>query len=117
MSECTILDLKQLDISTGGDDELAEQVVEVFLSDLPDQLDGLAQAVRANEVKTAERIAHSIKGAAATVGGIALRDTASECEQLGHAGDLTTMASLLPALRDQFAELGEALRKEVLGEA
>lgn len=95
----------------GGDAELAGQVVGVFLSDTPKQLKNLEVALAGADAKTAERVAHSIKGAAATVGGENLRALAFECEQLGRDAKLTEVTALLPALREKYDLLRVELEK------
>ncbi len=102
-------DLETLLISVCDDRELAEQVVSLFLSDIPIQLDELDEALAAGDAETARRIAHSIKGAAATIGGPFLRDEALECEQLGRDGELEAIKARTAALRRLFGELREEL--------
>lgn len=110
MGESTVFDRQQLVDSTNGDEELAAQVVEIFFADIPEQLTELDQALQAGDAHTAERAAHSIKGASATIGGMALRETAFVCEKLGKDGKLEEMKGMLPVLRSDFAALCEQLR-------
>ena len=110
MTDKNIFDMDQLLRSTCDDNELAEQVVGVFLADIPVQLSSLQKALDENDVKTAERVAHSIKGAAATVGGEALRQLALESELMGKDGDLASMRLKIDAIRSQYALLESELR-------
>jgi HPt (histidine-containing phosphotransfer) domain-containing protein len=78
-----------------GDDEMARRVVAKFLGDMPRQLAALSQAISSADGSAVRMAAHSIKGAAANVGGIEVRDAAWKLEQLGKAGDLGPAASVL----------------------
>lgn len=110
MSDTNIFDMRQLLTAAADDAELAAQVAGVFLTDIPERLAALRSALDAADAKTAERAAHSIKGAAATVGGEALRAAAFECELLGRAGDFAALRGKLPALQEQYARLESELR-------
>lgn len=112
MADDKIFDMQQLLDSTCDDKELAVQVVGVFLCDIPMQLKELDKALSGNDAKTAERVAHSIKGAAATVGGEPLRAISYECEQLGRDAKLEELQTLVPELKARY----EALRDVLLAE-
>lgn len=110
MEDKSVFDMEALLNSTCDDDELAGQVVGVFLSDIPEQLDYLQKALDEDDAATAERVAHSIKGAAATVGGERLRAVAFECEKLGKAGDLDALRGMMAHLRETYGILQQVLR-------
>ncbi|MCD8351208.1 MAG: Hpt domain-containing protein [Planctomycetaceae bacterium] len=109
MPDNSVFDMNQLLESTCDDRELAAQVVGVFLNDIPKQLTDLDAAIAANDVKTAERVAHSIKGASATVGGEMLRVTALECEQKARDGDINGLMTYIPDLKSRYELLKNAL--------
>ncbi|MCC8189499.1 MAG: Hpt domain-containing protein [Planctomycetes bacterium] len=109
MEDDVVFNMEQLLNSTCDDRELASQVVGVFLSDIPVQLQELDKALAAGDAKTAERVAHSIKGASATVGGCLLRDVAFACEQYGREARLADLQSRVRDLRDSFEALKTAL--------
>ena len=54
--------------------------------------------------------AHAIKGAAANVGGEALRAVAFEMEKAGRAGDMETLRAIMPKLEKGFEQLRQAVR-------
>jgi CheY-like chemotaxis protein/HPt (histidine-containing phosphotransfer) domain-containing protein len=85
-----------------GDDELARRVVARFLGDMPQQLAALSQAISSADGSAVRTAAHSIKGAAANVGGTQVRDAAWKLEQLGNAGELGPAASVLNDLSASF---------------
>jgi PAS domain S-box-containing protein len=85
-----------------GNRELACRIVRGFVKDMPGQIALLAQAVSEGDSKQVRLLAHSIKGAAASVGGLDMRQAAWKLEQQGSAGDLTTAADALPELSASF---------------
>gem|GEM_PF-1816205 len=85
-----------------GDEGLALVVAQAFLSDIPLQIDALKGNLKTGDISTAERHAHTIKGAAANVGGEALRAVAYEMEKAGKAGNREAVASRVLELEKQF---------------
>ena len=83
------------------DEDLARTVAEGFLEDIPRQIEALRGYLEAGDAPGAERQAHTIKGAAANMGGEHLREVAFEMEKAGKAGDLER----------EFARLKEAMTK------
>ena len=94
-----------------GDEHQARQIVRGFLADVPGQLAALAEAVRQADAKTVRFRAHSIKGAAANVGGRRLRETAFRLEQMGGSGDLTAATAVLPQLEADFESAKAAMEE------
>lgn len=70
-----------------GDEKLAAKIIEGFLADVPIQIQRLGEMLEKGDIDGATRQAHSIKGAAANVGGEALRALAFEMEKAGRTGD------------------------------
>ncbi len=85
-----------------GNRQLAQQIVRGFVEDMPRQIALLADAVGEGDSKQVRLIAHSIKGAAASVCGLELREAAWRVEQQGSAGDLTAAGAALPELSATF---------------
>jgi PAS domain S-box-containing protein len=93
------------------DEDLARTVVEGFLEDIPKQIAKLEAHLNAGDVQSAERQAHTIKGAAANVGAEALRAMALEIEKAGKAGRLDQIAALMPELELQFKLLRSKMQE------
>jgi len=90
-----------------GDQKLAAEILNAFLEDMPLQMDKLRELLRNGEVKSCGIQAHSIKGAAANIGGERLSQVALEMEQAGDAGDLNAIAARMDSLESRFVELRE----------
>ncbi|HLA27138.1 MAG TPA: response regulator, partial [Syntrophales bacterium] len=108
-SEAPVFDKAEMMVRLMDDDDLARAVVKGFLEDIPRQIEVLKVRLEAGDVPTAERQAHSIKGASANVGGEALRAVAFEMEKAGKANDPGAISAHLPELEAQFARLQEAM--------
>jgi signal transduction histidine kinase/DNA-binding response OmpR family regulator len=104
-----VFDEAALRAQVAGDRALARVVTRCFLEDIPRQLEALAKFLAAEDVRGAERQAHTIKGAAAVVGGQALTELAGELEKKGRDGDLTTVRSRIDELRARFEGLRTAM--------
>ena len=95
-----------------GDEDLARVITETFLDDMPAQIEKLASAIAAGDIRKVEMQAHQIKGASANVGGEALREAAGEMEETSRAGRLEAVRTLLPELQERFAQLKLAMQKD-----
>jgi HPt (histidine-containing phosphotransfer) domain-containing protein len=100
-----------------GDRALAAVIVLGFLGDVPKQLDALRGFLAAGDARAVQRQAHTVKGAAATVGAEALAALALELERAGEAGNLDTVRSAVDELESQFQRLKRAMRSSGLLEA
>ena len=91
------------------DEALVRILIAGFLDDIPKQIDALRGFLAADDVKSAERQAHTIKGASANMGGERLRTVAAEMEKAAKAGDLKSVMVGLPELEKQFALLKQEM--------
>jgi HPt (histidine-containing phosphotransfer) domain-containing protein len=96
-----------------NDEDLAQEVMATFLDDTPRQIQALRGYLDAWDAPGAERQAHTLKGASATVGGETLRALASEMEKAGKAGDLGSVAARMNDLEREFVRLKEAMGEEL----
>ena len=112
-TECPVFDRASLLNRLMGDEELARTVLEGFLEDLPRQINELEGLLVAGDVIDSQNRAHTIKGAAASVGGEALRMTATAMEQMARDGELENMRRLLPELKEREAGLARAMRESI----
>ena len=92
-----------------GDADLAESVLAEFLTNIPLQIQTLVGYLDAGNAPSAERQAHTIKGASASIGGEAIRALAGKIEGEAKAGDLTAVRAHMADLRMQFDRLKDAI--------
>jgi PAS domain S-box-containing protein len=94
----------------GGDNELAQIVFAAFLEDIPGQIQSLKDLVKSGDTANSARLAHSIKGASATVGGERLRNVALAMEKAADLGDLQFVAARMSEMEFQFGRLRDAIK-------
>jgi signal transduction histidine kinase/CheY-like chemotaxis protein/HPt (histidine-containing phosphotransfer) domain-containing protein len=112
LSSAVIFDRKAMMGRLMNDEDLVEQVIEAFLDDIPGQIETLRRCLESSDARGVERQAHLLKGAAANVGGEALRALAFKMERNGKALDLPAVAANMDDLERQFLRLKEAMTKE-----
>jgi CheY-like chemotaxis protein/HPt (histidine-containing phosphotransfer) domain-containing protein len=93
-----------------GDNELAQIVFAAFLEDIPVQIQALKDRVKCGDAASSARLAHSIKGASATVGGNRIRNVASLMEEAADRGDLHFVAPRMADLELEFGRLRNAIK-------
>jgi HPt (histidine-containing phosphotransfer) domain-containing protein len=94
----------------GGNEGLAEKLVQQFLADTPSQLCALRKMMEDGDGPSARRQAHKLKGAAANLSADALRGVAFQAEQAALAGELKKLAELLPAMEGEFERVKTAMQ-------
>ena len=85
-----------------GDRELAQALVSGFLVDVPERLAELEDFYQAADWANAALLAHSIKGAAATVAAGAMREMAALLEQALKQQDRGAVGGYIGQLQQQF---------------
>jgi HPt (histidine-containing phosphotransfer) domain-containing protein len=104
-----VFDRTVLDDRLMGDADAIAGIVDVFLEDTPRRIEALNGYAAAGDLESAWREAHSIKGAAAGIGGEALRRAAFEIEKAGRDEDAERLVAMTLRLEDRFVELRHAL--------
>jgi len=88
-----------------GDAEFLREIVAEFLGMLPEQLGNLQAGIENGDATTVEHAAHTIKGAAANIGAEKVRDTALQLEEIGRAGKLSTIDTVIRQLEADLKHL------------
>jgi PAS domain S-box-containing protein len=99
-----------------GDEALVGLILGAFLDDIPEQIRKLKEYMLVGDAKACGRQAHSIKGAAANVGGERLRRAAREMEKAADADDLAAVRAAIPELEARFEELKEEIGEQGYGQ-
>ena len=97
----------------GGDKDFFKEILVEFVSYVPKQLEILDQAVNEGDATTAEREAHSIKGAAENVGAGRIAGLSFKLELLARKGDLAGAQEIINDLRNQLKLLQEHINQAV----
>ena len=93
-----------------GDEELVTTVLNGFVGDMPVQIRALRDSLAAGNLPEARRLAHSIKGAAASVGAEVLRVAALATEQATKIGDLAAAQAARTEVEEHFERVRASLR-------
>ena len=95
-----------------GDQDLAHTIADVFLTDMPRQLDALDAALQTADPPAVRLLAHTVKGVASNVGGERLRAVAQQMESSAKSGNVPAAAARMPHLRAEFQTLAQAIRQK-----
>jgi len=80
--------LNELKETTGDDPAFVRDLIETYLADAPVQLEGIEEAVAANDAEALIRPAHTLKSSSATVGAMQLAEASRALEMAGRTGAL-----------------------------
>ncbi|MFH1763886.1 MAG: response regulator, partial [Gemmatimonadota bacterium] len=94
-----------------GDEEGAREVIGVFLTDMPRQIEGLRECVEEMDLVRMRRAAHTIRGAAGSVGAEALAFAAGALEEVGNGKAATALRPGFAQLEKEFHRVRETLRE------
>jgi len=112
-AELTVWDKKTMLERLMGDEDLVKMIIAGFIGDIPNQIEKLDQFLENGDIKEVERQAHTIKGAAANVGGEALREIALSIEKEGKAGKLDAAKADMEELKRRFDCLDKEIRTDL----
>jgi len=99
--EATIVDhslLEEIDADS------AERIVELFLTTARARIAELAEAARERDVETISQVSHGLKGAAASVGAVAMCRACDELSAGAHAGSADQTWTALTQLDRALAQ-------------
>lgn len=103
-----LVDRKRLERVTFGEPEFRAELLEMFFAEADRQMTALAGAISSGSSDIALRAAHALKGAAANVGAVQMR----ELEVVVRSGGLEFAMSLLDRLRAAQTATRAALEAE-----
>jgi HPt (histidine-containing phosphotransfer) domain-containing protein len=99
--------LRQLN-AEGQPDVLAE-VFGVFLADAPARLEAIASAVNSKDAAALQRAAHTLKGAAGTIGAVDLQNACRQLEQMGKQQSFDGAVVALDVLRREYRRVKDEI--------
>ncbi len=89
----------------GGDEVMFNEFLLLLLDGAESDMAELAVAVEAGDALGIERLAHGLKGGAASLGADRVRDAAYRLEVIGRSGDLADARSAMAHLREELDHL------------
>jgi len=94
-----------------GDEDLAKEIIDDFLKQIPDNLLAIREALNNEDLSLVQREAHIIKGASGNVGALTLQDIAEQIEIAGEEKDLVKAGSFVAELDTQLEILKNKLTR------
>ncbi len=94
----------------GGDEELLQELCQIYLEESPKLLEKLRQAVADGDAETVRRVAHSIKGEVGYLGAEAASQAARQLENMGNDKDLSQAAAVFDVLERELIGVQSALK-------
>jgi HPt (histidine-containing phosphotransfer) domain-containing protein len=107
------LDTTVLDELRGLDGEDLRDIVELYFTDVVDQIDRLRSSIEEGDCAAVSAAAHRIKGASLSMGAARVAAFASDTETAAREGDLSPCAELVEALEGELEPTREALGSEL----
>ncbi len=107
-------DIAQTLQSLGGDETLFQEVMGIFLRDVPGHMAGLRQAITQGNASAVEEIAHTLKGEVGYLGIAALSQQIRALEQLGEKSELQSAERLYAKFEAELAAVTISIQS-VLG--
>jgi two-component system, sensor histidine kinase and response regulator len=89
----------------GGDRELYNELVEVFKGECPGVAAEMRRALDDSDLRTLERSAHTLRGAASNLGAVAVSEAALELEKRAGTKDLESANEQFRALQKEIERL------------
>jgi|GEM_PF-1146363 len=96
----------------GGDRDLLNQLIEIFLQD-DKSLEGIREAVGRGDPEALNKSAHRLKGSLGTFAAHAAFEFAQELERIGISGVMSGAQEVLLELENEIARVKEALESLV----
>ncbi len=102
-SRSPIIDTSLGLLSTGGDSELLNELVSIFVQSVPAQLVRITAALASGNSTQVRHEAHSLKGASAALGAIEIQKLAAEIEVLADRSDVAPIPALVETIERLMA--------------
>jgi two-component system sensor histidine kinase/response regulator len=97
----------------GGDEKLLQEVLEVFLQEVPKHMSALKKAIITGNASDTEEISHTLKGEIGYLGIPHVSHRAAELEKLGRNSDLRSAGGLYDAFEVELSQVLTSVRGAV----
>jgi DNA-binding response OmpR family regulator len=101
------------ELQEDGEPDLLEELIELFLAEVPSQLVALRKAAEADDAHSVERIAHTLKGSCANMGTVGMETLCTELEEMGRSEELRAAPGLISRLEEKFGRVCALFEEEL----
>lgn len=108
---CCIFNLPELLARIGGNEQIAERLVQTFCVYAEDALPALERAVAERDAEKARRILHSLKGASGSIAADRIYRLTIDLHTAAGQGDLEALADAVGSLQKEY----DAFKKVAAG--
>jgi CheY-like chemotaxis protein/HPt (histidine-containing phosphotransfer) domain-containing protein len=98
-----------------GDQGFLDELYELFLEDVPAQLEALRENIEGGDALSVERVAHTLKGSCGNIGATRMATICTGLEEATRSGDLDRASALAARLEAELGRVGVALEEELKG--
>ncbi len=95
----------------GGDEDLLRDIVEIFITDIPQQISEIKEAVNSCNADALQESSHKLKGAVSNFGEIATFKTAFKLETMGKENRLENVEQVYDTLVKDVESLVNELKE------
>jgi two-component system sensor histidine kinase/response regulator len=96
-----------------GDQGFLVELYELFLEDVPAQLEALREGIERCDAPSVERVAHTLKGSCGNIGATRMATICAELEEAGRSEDLACAPALAARLKAELGRVRGALEEEL----
>jgi two-component system, sensor histidine kinase and response regulator len=99
----------------GGDQELLEELCQIFLKEAPKLMDRLRQGMTNGDAEAVQRAAHSLKGEVSYLSAAGATQAARRLEDLGHERNLSAVSEAVRVMERELDQLRQAIEDDTAG--
>lgn len=92
-----------------GDERMLVKIKEIFMKNVPSQVEALRAYLDADDIDLTERQAHMIMGSSAMIGASVMSDEACRIEQSAIAGDMDAARAHFTRFAEEYEKVITAL--------
>jgi two-component system sensor histidine kinase/response regulator len=96
-----------------NDESMIKEIITVFLEDTPNEIKSIRNAISLKDAEKVRNAAHSIKGAAGSIGASSLQELARQLESAGKNSDIELAGSIFSQFEQEFDKLRIILEKKI----
>lgn len=112
-AEAFVLNRTEILERLGGDEEILNVMLDMFVEDVENNCSALANAMAKGDAKALHHESHTVKGLLATVSDDAGAADAYVIEKQAKAGDISGLNDAVAALQQRLRDVAVVLNKEL----
>lgn len=105
MTEFELFDKAELLDRVGNDEELVGELIELYLDDYPEKIQGIEDGLASADSETVRKSAHGLKGASGNLSFNSVSELARQIEFAAKDNDLESAGSAFTELKSELEKL------------